>query len=1473
MLQNNHFTCVLKFGAFYFKVVADDPDYGSNGDISYYPASGHMQAEVAMFDVDAQTGEITTAARLDREKRDRYTLYVVARDRGSPPKDNIVTVVIHVLDVNDNPPRFLNNSFFVNVPEKLPVGTVVTTVTAKDIDAGNNGKVRYTIDQGNAGAVFQINETSGVITLHKQLDFERKSKYQLRVVARDQGQNVQSSFLFVTVYVLDSNDNRPTFDKNPVTVALWEGVPHNYNVTRIKARDYDSGQNSWIRYSIDSQSPGPPKFKVDPSTGVVQTIGKIDRESVDEYTLTIRATDQAFTESERLSSTITVFIIVEDVNDNKPDFVSPDHAFVMEDEPFGYPAITITAIDQDTGMNAQIKYRIEQGDSGKFSLEQDTGLLKLHGKLDHETKPQYVLNISATDEGSPPLSSHQLLTIYVVDVNDNAPQFNQSLFLGSVNENEPVGIPVMQISAHDLDSGSNGALTYSIPRGQVKSKFAIDENTGVISTNATLDREEKDVYFLTVDAEDRAFPWRVATCTVKITVLDKNDHAPVFNPSLLNLTVLENRAPFMFHVLTAQDPDIGQNGRLRYVIRSGNEDGKFKIGEFTGELSTTAKLDRERKPRYDLHIVASDVTPPFYNSSAHVMIFIGDENDNPPKFLRPSYEVSIQELTSVNSAILNVTATDGDLGMNGNVVYSLSNKTFGIFRIDSKTGVIYTVREFDFFVKEEYIFNCYATDRGVIPRRDSAEVKISIIDENNHAPEFKELPYRVLTLVLRPEFLIITVSATDKDSTSITKMTYRFANSSSQQYFQLLSNSGQLKVKRGVSKVPNGTYTLNIVADDGGNLTGRGIVEINVGQVTDNPPQFVNSTPSFVSLPENSPKNHEVTRVLATRAGGSSGIVYSIIDGNNGNAFYINPQSGVVTVANKASLDFERMRHFRLQMIASLQTTSSRNAYLTLNVNLTDVNDNRPVFYPANISVQLAEDDALRSSGFKARTVAIVTTTDKDSGSNKRITYEISAGNVNHKFDINRHTGVITTKALIDRENRTFYDLVVKATDQGSSPLSSLSHVFVNIVDVNDNIPAFRGPYTVDVNEDEKVGSVVKRVVAVDTDENPRLVYFFTNGKNSQGAFHIDRFTGDISLLKSLDYEVMPSFVLHINVTDGKYQSQTNLTVNVKDVNDNAPRFLNSSYQATLSEETAAGTPILRVSAEDRDRGSNGQLTYAFVTPVNEFRINATSGVIYTAQRIQVGLRESLYFIVVSATDHGVPAQRAFVTVKIQIHRKPRFEEASYEASIPEDTKPGRLVLTVKAGSGINVTKIGYFIKHGDPQSLFRIGRRSGDIEVNKRGLDYEKVKNYLLGVEARDDSTNNSVVVRVNITITDVNDNPPVFDPPSYMKEVTEGVSTGTSLLRVTATDKDSGANGRVMYSIVTGNDKESFKIDSVTGEITTVESLDHESMKIHMLSVQAKDQGEKCVFVFVLAVVGGYPPLDTNTNNIGTYHSKLYR
>ena len=284
-----------------------------------------------------------------------------------------------------------------------------------------------------------------------------------------------------------------------------------------------------------------------------------------------------------------------------------------------------------------------------------------------------------------------------------------------------------------------------------------------------------------------------------------------------------------------------------------------------------------------------------------------------------------------------------------------------------------------------------------------------------------------------------------------------------------------------------------------------------------------------------------------------------------------------------------------------------------------------------------------------------------------------------------------------------------------------------------------------------------------------------------------------------------------------------------------------SSCQATLSGETAAGTSILRIRAEDEYSGSNGQLTYALDTSVDEFQINSSSGVIYTAKRIEVGVRESLLFAIVSAIDHGTPTQCAFPTVEIRMNQNTRFSQAAYKASIPEDTKSGTSVVTVSAidDSGLNVSKISYELKFGDPQSLFRIGHRSGVIEVNKDSLDFETESKYFLGVEARDDSTNKSVVIEVSITITDVNDNPPVFDRANYVQEVNEDVPNDTIILRVNASDRDSGLNGRVVFSIRSGNDNQSFKIGSTTGEIVTIKPLDYESAKEHKLSVEARDEG----------------------------------
>ena len=1137
----------IRVGSSIIAVSANDADHGTNGLVRYSIGSGATN----VFQINAQTGLITVANALDREKKDRYILHIVAQDQGLSPRDNIIMATIYVLDVNDNSPRFVNNSYFVNVPEKQAVGSEITAVTANDIDDGNNGKVRYTIDSGNSGDTFKINASSGRIYLQVPLDYERRSNYQLRIVASDLGQNSKSSDIFVTVYVLDANDNRPTFPNNPIVVSVKESVPINHTVTTIKARDDDSGINSWIHYSIQSQSPGTPRFKINPTSGDVQTIASLDRESVDEYTLIVQAEDQAFSEKERLSSTVSLLIIVLDINDNRPKFVSPGVCFVMEDEPFGFPVIDIFATDSDLGKNAKVEYRLASGVLREFALDTSSGSLTLNSRLNYETKAKYVLNITATDEGSPQMSSFQLLTINVVDVNDNAPRFANRSFVGRVAENKGPGTSVIQVVAVDEDSGSNGAMTYNISSGTGKGKFVIDPSTGLITTNVSLDREERDSYSLTVYVTDKAFPFRVDTASVQVQVLDMNDNTPVFHPNVLSLRISENKQHTDFHRVAAQDLDVGSNGKVAYTITQGNEDKRFQIGQFTGALSTNGSLDREQTSQYFLQIKAEDVKPPFFSATANVTVLVTDRNDNQPQFLQDSYQSNISELTKPNTRILNVTATDPDAGSNGAVVYSLSNDAHGLFRVNPSSGDIYTLQSFDYKQKKKFSFHCFATDQGVHPRIRLVSVTVLITDENNHAPEFTEIPYHG-RISGNSYGAILIVTATDGDSGVNAKVTYRFNASTPSSLFFLESNTGTLKTKS--NSTPDGRYTLYVLATDGGTppLTGHGIVEILVGVFVDDPPKFLNSSPSSVSLVENSPKGAPVTQLKANK----DHVSYSIIDGNHGNAFYINPQTGLLTVANSLQLDYEKVKVFQLYLIV---THNSLNGYMKLYVNLSDENDNAPRVYPANTTVSLKEDNG--TVVFSRKSVANLTASDEDSGINAKVTFKIESGDPNGMFTIDQTAGAITTAKLVDHEKADFYELVIKATDGGNPSQSSRSFVKVIIANLNDNPPVFVGQSAVDISEDEKVGTVIASLSAKDADNDKNLVYAFQPGSSSQSVFSIDQFTGAVTLLTALDYESIKHYTLDVSVSDGIYYHTMTLAVNVLDVNDNMPHFLNSSYQ------------------------------------------------------------------------------------------------------------------------------------------------------------------------------------------------------------------------------------------------------------------------------------------------------------------------
>ena len=1277
-----------------------------------------------------------------------------------------------------------------------------------------------------------INKTSGAIHTTKALDHDRTNRYELQIQATDKAQiNPQHSIMYVIVHVIDSNENRPTFKKNPMYRYLGEGVPINTTFITIKAQDADSeGPNSDIWYQIDLQSPGPPHFRIDQKTGAISTIAEIDRESTDKFTLIICATDQALTEQERLSSTVTLIVLITDINDNKPRFTSQSFTKVREDEQVQYPVMSIRAVDDDEGSNGAVEYGMVHGkDSLHFHLDKYSGQLKLIGQLDYEKQPKYILNITAKDSGRPALLSYQVFTVVVVDVNDNPPIFNSNLYTGRVGEREPRGSFVIQVEATDKDSGVNADLSYSILQGVDKDRFSIDRKSGFITTNVTFDHEMKKMYELRVYAQDSALPFRIATSTVHIQVVDKNDNPPRFTPDVLVLRIAENQPAASFHTMVVKDVDTGDNAQNEFSIIRGNTEGYFGIGKDSGVLSTGVPLDREHKSLYELVIQAKNIISPHFTTTANVTILVEDENDNKPKFSAVNYTVSVKELTLPGTNILNVSALDSDAGSNGRIAYSLSIKAVDAFRVNSETGQIFTIQQFDFKRKSQYEFMCIATDQGTTPSKDFAQVFVKIEDQNNHSPVFKQFPYRhSIASGTASDQLVLKVSATDGDTGSNANVSYSLSVSSNA--FILESNSGDIRTK---TRPADGRYILHIQATDKGvpPRTGSGIVEIVVGTLSDTPPKFVNASPSAVAIAEDSPKDYEVVRVLATGAS----VSYSIVDGNPGNTFSIAAQTGVVTVTDTSKLDYESIHQFQLHIVATSTSSNSLNAYLKLIISLLDVNDNKPAFHPSNLNIQLMEDDGMTSHGFLSRFVADVNATDADSGSNAKIEYSIESGNTGGKFEISTSSGEIKTRAFLDREQQSIYDLIVKALNPGSPDMSQTSLVRIVITDFNDNKPQFVGRTSAQIPENANVGTVIARLNVTDKDRTPKLTYTFRTGAQQEGPFRVDKLSGAICLIKSLDYETKKLYNLHIVANDSLYTAEVVFNISILDVNNQSPQFNEESYYATTREDVQAGVSVLKVSATDKDTGTNGQVKYSIQKSSNYFIVDEGTGVISTSKPIS-GSSNAEFQLLVSASDGGYPPNRAVVPVLIVIQKPIQFSQDKYQTFVLENSGIGTSVLSVRAtsASGRTFFGISYMIQSGSSVP-FRIGRRSGLIEVSGK-LDFEKKRNYTLFVKAMETE---SAMTRVDINIQDINDNAPEFSKSHYMKTVLENIQVGTTLFRFNATDKDSGSNSKIRFYIQSGDVKKSFHLDNKTGVLTTAKSLDHDTLKTHRLAVEARDQG----------------------------------
>ncbi|KAM8829797.1 cadherin EGF LAG seven-pass G-type receptor 3 isoform 2-T2 [Synchiropus picturatus] len=903
---------------------ASDPDVGESSKLSYTMAPLMNSRSSDYFHIHPETGLITTTQILDREHMDLHYFRVTATDHGSPRLSGTTMVAITVSDRNDHSPIFEQNEYRETIRENVEEGYPILQLRATDLDSPSNANIRYRFIGDTAvlaKTAFEIDPRSGLITTRGAVDRETNEQYTLQVEASDQGKEPGPRSATVKVYitVLDENDNVPQFSEKRYVVAVKEDVRPHSEILRVSATDQDKDSNAAVHYNIISgNSRG--QFSIDSVTGEIQVVAPLDYEAEREYTLRVRAQDNG--RPPLSNNTGIVSVQVTDVNDNPPIFVStPFQASVLESAPVGSSILHIQAIDTDSGDNARLEYRLTGTSSDTpFLINAATGWVTVKSLLDRESVEHYFFGVEARDYGAPPLSATASVTITVMDVNDNRPEFLQKEYYARLNEDAAVGTSVVTVTAVDRDV--NSAVTYQIIGGNTRNRFAINTagSGGLLSLALPLDYKQERRYVLTVTASDRTLH---DTCQVHINITDANTHRPVFQSAHYSVSVNEDRPPgSTVVVISATDDDVGENARITYFLEDNIP--QFRIDPATGAITLQAELDYEDQMTYTLAITAKDNGIPQKSDTTYVEVNVNDVNDNAPQFLSPRYQGTVTEDAPPFTSVLQISATDRDAHANGRVQYTFQNGEDGDgdFTIEPTSGIVRTVRRLDRESVPFYELTAYAVDRGVPPQRTPVHIQVTVLDVNDNAPVFPADDFEVMVKENSAVGSVVAqITATDPDEGPNAQIMYQIVEGNIPEIFQMDIFSGELTSLIDLDYEARNEYVI-VVQATSAPLVSRATVRIRLVDQNDNEPtlqHFQIIFNNFVSNRSNSFPTGVIGRVPAYDPDVSDRLYYTIDRGNELHLLLLNHTSGEIRLSRK--LDNNR------PLVAPMQITVTDGAH------------------------------------------------------------------------------------------------------------------------------------------------------------------------------------------------------------------------------------------------------------------------------------------------------------------------------------------------------------------------------------------------------------------------------------------------------------------------------------------------------------------------------------------------------------------
>ncbi len=1118
----------------------------------------------------------------------------------------------------------------------------------------------YRISSGDPNALFEVTLT-GFVSNVLPLDYEDRTVHTLVLNVQNSEMPARTATITVIVVVAPVNEFPPVLVSSPLLLTASEAARIGHTLGWVEALDMDGGRDGIITYSI---VPPSSLIFVHPRSGSITLTNSLDYETTQVYNFTVLATDGSEDQSSSMTASTVLTIVVQDANDNPPTFSRGLYAAsIREDSATGASVAMPTCSDVDVGVNSEVAYSITAGnDDGKFTINNDTGLISLAETLDYDspTTPRFFsLSVRCRENQPPNAMAEALVLIELTSFNEFYPDPGNPRVVSITEDTQP-GTRILQIQGRDRDLGLAGTLRYLLNENDSpmcpSSNLFMEESTGILYLMSAFDYEMgSGSYGCIVSVWDSERPIHIAETDIRITVGDVNDATPECNPSVSSVEVSEDSPPgTAVLTLACSDPD---SRNLRYSFAdSAVTEFQLRPG---GEVRLSESLDFETQSLYVLRVQVSDGEF-FTNTSIYVTV--ASSNEFPPVFSAANpVNCSLPENSLYGAPICTVQATDSDEGADGVVSYELATPS-GMFDIAESTGQLYLVGEVDRELTNQIMLTVRATDGGTPSLSAETNITVVITDENDNSPQINSQILASISESSPAGLLVTTVLCTDADeagllnsdvSIQITSQIEELPNGvmspMSAPVFSIDGATGEITTTAQLDFESVRLYRLSLVCRDGGtpSLDTVGTVHVRVEPVNEHAPAFL-QTSYQTTIPEGTNVSTSILSVLATDAdeGEDGEITYSI----PGNAsFWIDPQSGEILVVRELRCDLGTRRP--LQVRASDGGQPPRETIVDVTIDIERCHAGMLTPSGSSVSAESLSENSpagtlvLRASCTSSRAPSVVTPN-----------YILTRAS--EVFKVDTMTGDVIVQSPPDYEQASSHLLHIRCFDPNHSNVSADMVAYISILPVNEYSPQFQqSSYTANVSESALPGHRVATVHASDLDVGSDGEVRYSVQDSS--VVTVDPQSGEVYLAQRLDRESVDIHIIQITATDNPTDASSaqtdtvELTLNVLDSNDHWPVCERTVYHVYTSLLTTPLSTLLgSPNCSDADIEENSRLVYSLGDTTGKFSVSSSTGELSLVATLDPE-DASTYHVPIRVRDSGATPLSVTLLVIVDLQQPP----------------------------------------------------------------------------------------------------------------------------------------------------------------------------------------------------------------------------